>query len=369
MSTNLVIERQNSNNKQAGQPDYSEFGPFASRTKGISTCEDAFGEILSFLKAEDLIKASSVCHDWRKCIDSTEQWKRQCQNMLGLSNETDPKRYLPEGPSYKKIFELVSPRILDANVYRRYVGEVGRILPIPEAFSFEIDENPDPCDLTKTVGAEYVRMFVPSYIETNLEGFSLDKPDDLNDPEAPRLIRKEMGLVEKFARKIGLGTKPENKVLKIPVTINNIEELFKRPKIGNPSKYDYVWNKIIEQHGNKRIPAGWICMRRNVIGRNLSFAQQQALANEKGVIISQLGHRILFNFLESVRSGTYPDGRGDPLTIARTSTPTRDSQGNDWPSGCGAGGPSGLRVGDGFIGIVVFGVSVALPAEVQAIGP
>jgi hypothetical protein len=100
-----------------------------------------------------------------------------------------------------------------------------------------------------------------------------------------------------------------------------------------------------------------------VIGRERPFAEQQALANTHGVVIPHLQERILFNFLEHARSeaNVYPDGQ-DPWTYARTSTITRDEQGDEWSSGCGAGGSSGLCVGS-IIGYVCVGVAVALPAE------
>ena len=114
-------------------------------------------------------------------------------------------------------------------------------------------------------------------------------------------------------------------------------------------------------------------MREDVTKMKLPFfpllAQQQAAETEAGVGIPQLGHRILFNFLRHAETNTYPDGQ-DPWTFARTSTLTVDSQGTAWPSGCGGGGPSGLYVSRLFIGgHDDVGVAVALPAEVQAIGP
>ena len=109
-------------------------------------------------------------------------------------------------------------------------------------------------------------------------------------------------------------------------------------------------------------------MRKDLIGRNLPFHEQQALANENGVIIPDLLQRILFNFLEHIGTNIYPDG-SDPWTYARTTTLIQDGHGNDWPSGCGAGGPSGLRVCGHFFDYDYVGVGVALAAEVPAIGP
>lgn len=198
------------------------------------------------------------------------------------------------------------------------------------------------------------------------ESFALDKPDDSNDLEAPQLIPRKEELVEAFVRKIGLGAQPKKQVLKVPVTINNIVKLFKRPKAGHSSTYSYIWERIVEEHGNERISPGWTCMRVGVIGRNLSFKQQKALASTNGVVLSELLPRILFNFLEHARSETnvYPDGQ-DPWTHARTSTSMLDSNGNAWLLGCGPGGPSGLGVSHRIFDGGNVGVAVALPEEVQ----
>jgi len=185
-----------------------------------------------------------------------------------------------------------------------------------------------------------------------------DGRHDPNDEEAPRLIKKEGDL-----------SKLEKMVLKVPNTINNLPVLFGHPKNGHPSKYDYVWKAISSQHGNKRIPAGPICMREDVIGRNLTFPQQETAATKARVVIPVLGHRILYNFLRQAKTNIYPDGQ-NPSTYARTSTGTVDPSGTPWPSSCGGGGPSGLDVDSLLdIGHDNAGVAVALPAEVQVSDP
>jgi hypothetical protein len=325
------------------------------------------------LGPKDLARAEGVCRSWNRFIDKTDQWKRLCRIQLN-SGAIDPGTYLPACNSYKEGLRLVLSRVYDENRYRYHLG--AQVEPFPrssEALSLKRFNEPDPCDPTQTKGQKYVWMDSPSYFKIPVDGdfpFELDKPDDPNDEEAPQLIQRKSGDVERLRRLVGLGSEPEKKILKVPNTINNLGVLFKHPKNGNPSTYDYIWDKISAQHGNKRIPQGRLCMREDVIGRNLTFAQQQAAATEAGVVIPQLGHRILFNFLRHAETNTYPDGQ-DPWTFARTSTLTRDSEGNDWPSGCGAGGPSGLNVHNcsNFFDSDSVGVAVALPAEVQAIGP
>lgn len=91
-------------------------------------------------------------------------------------------------------------------------------------------------------------------------------------------------------------------------------------------------------------------MRKKIIGTNLSFAKQKKLAEAMGVVPSDILRRMLFNFLEHVRSGkenNYPDAQGPDL-FARTSTifiEPRTPNGiyeqgvtREWPLGCGGCG-------------------------------
>ncbi len=336
---------------------------------------EVFVNVLSFLEPQDLACSARVCRSWNRHVKSEVQWKIQCQNLLDLSSETDPRSYVPEASSYKAIFRVVYANILGASVYERHIGGAGSVPRIPKGLSLRRWNQHDLCDPTQTkkIGPEHVWMYIPSHIEIDSEGVALNKVDDPDDAEAPLLLRREADLVQRVSRTVGFGARPENSVLKVPVTINNIKVLFEHPKTGNPSTYSYIWDQIVEQHGNKRSAAGWVCMRRDVIGRNLPFAEQQALAGARGVVLSELLPRILFNCLGHVRSGAaniYPDGQ-NPWTYARTSTLTRDSQGNAWPSGCGVGSPSGLIVDHAhdILDSVFVGVAVVLPAEILLLSP
>lgn len=299
-----------------------------SQEQGDIMPSSLLGEVLSFLTPESLTTAEKICRSWRKCIQSTYQWERRCLQMLDIPSKTNLSKDLPEGLSYKKIIKL-SSSIFGERFWQRYIGDVGLVPPIPEAISLKKCDKPDPCAPTTTIGKEYVWMYCPSHVVTTREGA----------------------------------------VQKVPVSINNIGVLFQSLKTGHSSKYNCIWNKIVKEYGNKEIEPGWICMRKEVIGRGLSFVNQKALAKEKGVVITQLLHRIMFNFLEHTRSNLYPD-RSDPCTYARTSTLIRDGQGLSCLSICGAGGPSGLSVEDCDVFVHSnIGLGVVLPGEVQAIGP
>ena len=85
-------------------------------------------------------------------------------------------------------------------------------------------------------------------------------------------------------------------------------------------------------------------MRKNIIGMGLSFPEQQELAAKKGVVIPQLLHRIMFNFLEKVRSGTvnaYPD---ESPIFARTSTLVLVNHSTAMSWACGGGSFKGLSI-------------------------
>ncbi|HSW87153.1 MAG TPA: F-box protein [Rhabdochlamydiaceae bacterium] len=324
-------------------------------------CNDAFSNVLSFFGPKELALLEKVCTSWKTFIGATDQWKKHCQHRLNIPAHLDPKSFLREGWNYKKGALFASPKVFDGRMYEYFLeADIGPVPPIPEEISLERRDEPDPCDPTETIGRNYTWIYCPEGFTFEDPPFDLDKADDPIDEEAPGLIPKEVGKSE------------EKRVLTVPNTINNIGEIFKHPTNGNPSAYDHIWVGIAEQHGNKRIRSGWICMREDTIGENRSFNNQQKIAKKAGVIISPLLHRVIFNFLiqtSSRMANTWPDGKS---TYTRTSYLYRDLYGILWLSGCGDGGPSGLRVGSGFFfsgtGPNV-GAAVVLPVKTQTIDP
>lgn len=107
-------------------------------------------------------------------------------------------------------------------------------------------------------------------------------------------------------------------------------------------------------------------MRKDVIGRNLTWPEQQALAMERGLELPDQLSRVLFSCLGHVRSGTantYPD-RENPWTYARTATMTTTQTGESLPLGCGDSPPFSLNCLITGASVEV-GVAVALPEKVQ----
>jgi hypothetical protein len=222
-------------------------------------------------------------------LESAERcWFDLCYKELSLRNPNDLTQVLPKGMSAKTTFLYLMDNIFDERVYELHIGNVATAPPISKLNFLRLYNTPDPCDPTTIIGKEYALMYIPESITITRKGISLSKEDDPNDPQAPLLIIE--------------GGATSEKTLKVAVTINNLRKLFRFPKALPSSVYACVNEEIILQHGNERIPAGWMCMRKQVIGLGDSFSNQQKLANEKGVIIPELLPRILLHFLFRVRS-------------------------------------------------------------------
>ena len=294
--------------------------------------DDALDLVFRFLDPEDLGPTALTCKRFNTIIHETGQWKRQCEKALGVP-DIDAMPGFPSSLTYKGKMERISSWIASGGFFGRRAYEdllnveVKLAPPIP-ANIFERLENPDPFEPTKTIRENYALMYRPSSVKTRSG--------------------------------------------EVDLTIKSLRTLMQCAGRGDPYGR-FISLKILDQHGDKTMPEGWTLMRKAVVGRDLTFAEQQSLKNRvgAGATIPELLPRLVYNALAHAHSGEakiYPDGQ-KPWTYARTSTLTLDEQGNAWTSACGAGGPSGLRVNNGFIVDDVVGVAVALPAEVQAIGP
>ncbi len=327
---------------------------------------------------------------------------------------------IPAGPVEKIMLQYMFTNILDHRVYERHIGKIGPVPMIPKELSLQNWNKPDPCDVAKTIGGEYVWMYCPSHIEIDQRGCFLDKPDDPTNPQAPKLIlgperlaenaralQKHSLTSEAIQARLGKYTVAEcaafeyaalhssisepdamntslcessariaaqNTTLKVPVTIHNLLELFKCTTTRTPPICKIFDAAILQQHGDERISPEWVCMRKDVIGKGCFFAVQQAFAAKSGVVPSGLLHRILFNFLQHVRSHgmthwlntkVYPDGQ-NPWQYARTSTLTQNTGNIDCPSSCGCGGVEGLEViQESFPNnLSCVGLAVMLPSKV-----
>lgn len=356
----------------------------------LVTCE--LFHVFSFLEPRDLVHFERVNKIFEDAIGY--QWRSRCRDCYGLPPKDDLKLFLPEALNAKESVLLVSDndfakkillssqnifdksalllskdifeetrllsfqRTFDETFYKLYIGYVDlKPASLRNKLQFILNyHKPDPFDPTKKIGKEYILMYIPEYITINRKDISLDKADDPNDTDAPRLIRRAANseLVQS-----------ENTTLKVPVTINNLRELFRQPRRGNPANCD-IWDQIVIQHGNKRSAARWIYMRKNLIGKNLSYNQQLALARDQGVVPTELISRILFNLLVQVQSpnpNTYLDG-SKPWTFARTQTLTNNFWSPPDPSGCGNGSNLGLLIHNSSIDGDNVGLAVELPSRV-----
>jgi len=307
--------------------------PFASK-EGIYLNNDLYLYIFSFLGRRELAISERVCRTWFKYIDLSGQWRRQCQVLLGIhpmidpkpNDSNDPATYLPSCPFYRRSLQLMSSRIFDGNFHEQYFispslrirANIGSVPPIPEKISLKRWNEPDFYNpLTATIGTKYVWIFFPSYVETIIPGDSLyylNKEDDPEDPKAPRICRRDPDLGEVLVAGLGFRTKSENKVLRVPMTFYNIMRLCAPDMPENT-----IWGPL-EDYVDTRMPSEWICMRGDVIGRGLSFPDQENLANENGASISDATHRLFLTFLRKARPKTTIFSETNQWIYARTST-------------------------------------------------
>ncbi len=68
-----------------------------------------------------------------------------------------------------------------------------------------------------------------------------------------------------------------------PLTLKTLDELVKAPKAGHATQYRYIWEKIINEHGDQATAQPhWVLMTKDVVpeSRNKSYVDQQALIAE-----------------------------------------------------------------------------------------
>ncbi len=245
---------------------------------------DQFSEILEYLKPSELACAESVCKSWKEFIQ-TIQWPIQ------TSLHKDGHQKLPS-------------HIFGADVYREHINaKIPSPPPIPDSISLRRWRQPDPFDATQIVGQHYYRIYVPPYFED------------------------EHGQ-------------------KLPPTIGLIRELFKSPKKGAPLPIEFWMAKSSyeKELENRPITPGLFWMRRDLIEMDQPLRAQEAVAKKAGLVVAELGHRILLNYLLHATTGKYPDGR-KPDRLARTATTVYDLKTKqNLPAECGCIDAKGIHV-------------------------
>src|ERR1700693_4044290 len=204
--------------------------------------------VYSFLGPEDLSAITAAGRAHSAFARRSNQWRAQCQTRLNIGNR-EPMDFLPVGcPSYIAGARIATPKVYDASVYQRLLGaSVGAVPPIPPEISLDRRNDPDRCG-PGTIGRNYTWIWFPETV--NFAG--------------------------------------EN----IPVTIENLPLIFAYPRIGHPSKYNYIWESIREQHGEARSPSRWVCIRDEVIARSRTYDEQLAAAKAAGALPTSLQERL-----------------------------------------------------------------------------
>jgi hypothetical protein len=287
--------------------------------------------LFPFFNPQELSRMERVCRAWRQTTQV--EWKRRYQTLLNVDFSVDLKTYFPTScSSCKEALLKVFSKILGPENYRSYLG--AKVTPPPKAaltaFCRKFNQ-PDPCDPKRTIGEEYYLVYSPPDLTVTIT------------PKAPFWLDKDTlrkgGGIECFIKRLRVKTE---ETATIPSTINNISELFRNASKGSPSYSDHVWERAIEQHGDKRIPSGWICVRENPFQEDYSFAEQRAAALKVGVEIGDLGTRMLFNFLRHTATNVYPDAQGLGSYV-RTSTLV-GSVGLNWSVNCGGDNQGSLAI-------------------------
>lgn len=68
-----------------------------------------------------------------------------------------------------------------------------------------------------------------------------------------------------------------------PLNLDTLGELVKRPKEGNPTMFEHIWNEILNAIGQQvTTRSHWVLMTKDVIeeSRNMSYKEQQTLITE-----------------------------------------------------------------------------------------
>ena len=139
-----------------------------------------------------------------------------------------------------------------------------------------------------------------------------------------------------------------------PVTINSLRELIKNPLQGNPTCYEYIWDKVIAQHGEKSAKSQWILLTADILkdSRNISYEKQEKMVTD------QLGYEVptALNVITALvakyaSTGECIFGR-NPWTYTRCSDKVKYEGGSEFQIIVGGFAASGLCVA---------GVAMTLP--------
>lgn len=258
---------------------------------------------LCYLSFDELAHNLRVSKEWHMIIDNETTWKI-VSVIRGFPDQLPPKI------SYKQLVRDFFPTMLGQEVYRKYIGEVQNVPPIPPHF-IDWGYRPDPLPEGRPglVKDNYQLVYRPAYVILDL------------DADSPAALDEKGNLIEKASSAPSKGVQKDSskRALKVGFTSNNIGKIAEKYlKEGTKTGFSQnSWGNIFQQHGEELSSSGWSYQKKAVIGKGLSYPSEQELAAKAGLEVVSLIDRIIFNLLTYIKSGETPS-----TDVERSSTVT-----------------------------------------------
>lgn len=258
---------------------------------------DLLESIFSFLEPGDLPVAARVSRAWHEAVQCS--WKTQAI-IQGI-----PER-LPNGMTIEHTFKELYPVAIGAQVYKKHWGDVGAVPPIPNRFIEMADQlDPVPINPREKVKNSCQLILIPAFITI------LVKNSSLNLNENGKLIES--------------GPQIEERVLKVPVTPNNLATLIEKClKKGDPTSFSrQSWMSILNEFGDEPVGVShWSYQRKNVAGiARTDDNEKRAVVERAGLEVVSKVDRTIFMMVMSICRNLAIGGFGVPVQIPAASIP------------------------------------------------
>jgi hypothetical protein len=241
--------------------------------------------------------ARRVCQAWNQAIGALWLWKDYVAHPI-------PRILEILGPSlsYEQMVKDIFPHLMGKEFYKKYLGDVGSVSEIPHAF-IKWAYLPDPFgEKGALIQANYQLVWIPDFITVTLPTHS-----PLTLSAGGRLIEDPSAAVS------------ERRVLRVPVTINNISKLTERClKLGTPIMIGlrYSLDLVLNQYGDTPASPHWAFLKKAVVTPDLPYSEQKQQIEKVGLEVASLIDWVIYELLR-MSTGA---GR-DNFYFACTSTP------------------------------------------------
>ena len=276
--------------------------------------------IFSFLRRDEVLQTPAVHRTWHRHFQANENllWKSLYveQLMPGIKKED-----MQTVTDFKKAYKLDYKIVIGSDFYMDYLGVyAGPKMPIPEGLR---GEN---------------LVFHPEYLSKEIEedsSLGLDEEGILTqDPS------KHATIPSAYARPNPKEGKIKLVIPNTPINISKLTEM--RPVEGNRTGFaSYSWQKVLNQHGDKKEPSHWTAPNDRLIGFGKPYPQQDLAARAAELQVMNFADTSRFYLLTYVMSGRWPCGDN---VAARTSDVVlgngENPRANQATLFCEAAGPS-----------------------------